>query len=169
MYFLREQFGFSQKEAEDPNQDADKYIEVSSQSPVSPASSKSDDETNEGPSTSKRKAKELDVRSEFLKIEKKKMKILEDEVAKSTQYLKSDNYHFLMSLLPEMDKLRPLQKMRLRTKISQAVLDEVTMASYDDHQSYNEAPIQDPNSLQMQYVQDQISSVVKEEAINMYE
>lgn len=96
------------------------------------------------------------------------MKILEEEVAKSNEYLKSDNYHFLMSLLPEMDKLGPLQKMRLRAKISQAVLDEFSMGAYENPQTYGEVPMQEQIHFESDSPVPKVDTV-KEEAINMYD
>ncbi|GBP30899.1 hypothetical protein EVAR_28538_1 [Eumeta japonica] len=40
---------------------------------------------------------------------------------------KSEDYHFLMSILPQMERLPPIQKIRLRNKINQALLQEMEM------------------------------------------
>lgn len=103
-----------------------------------------------------------EMREELLKIEQRKLQILESEMAKSSAFMKSDNYQFLMSILPEMEKLPSVHKMRLRMKISQAVLDEVT--SYE-HQKFN--------NIELSHIQDgnlnNITVEIKEEPINMYD
>lgn len=45
---------------------------------------------------------------------------------------KSDDYHFLMSILPEIEKLPIIQKIRLRNKINQALLDEINVTMYGE-------------------------------------
>lgn len=93
-----------------------------------------------------------EMREELLKIEQRKLQILEAEVAKAADFMKSDNYQFLMSILPEMEKLPSVHKMRLRTKISQAVLDELTCYERSKYSTL-----------------DPIQVEVKEEPINMYD
>ncbi|XP_049877766.1 uncharacterized protein LOC126374992 [Pectinophora gossypiella] len=88
------------------------------------------------------------IRAEFLEIEKKKLKLLEQEIEKQKKEErneKSEDYHFLMSILPQMEKLHPTQKLRIRNKINQALLEELTVvktepqeASIDLPQTYNE-------------------------------
>lgn len=103
-----------------------------------------------------------EMREELLKIEQRKLQILEAEIAQNAVFMKSDNYQFLMSILPEMEKLTSVHKMRLRMKISQAVLDEVT--SYEQQKF---------NNIQLSHIQegglDTISVEIKEEPINMYD
>ncbi|XP_072944712.1 uncharacterized protein [Epargyreus clarus] len=76
----------------------------------------------------KRKQQSIqDIRAEYLEMERKKLKILEKDIYKDKRddIQRSDDYHFLMSILPEMEKLPPMQKLRLRNKINQALLDEM--------------------------------------------
>lgn len=103
-----------------------------------------------------------EMREELLKIEQRKLQILESEIAKSSSFMKSDNYQFLMSILPEMEKLPSVHKMRLRMKISEAVLQEVT--SYEQEKMNNIQLTNIPDS-----VLDPINVDIKEEPINMYD
>lgn len=84
-------------------------------------------------SSSRKTKMPQDIHAEQIEIERKKFKILEREMEMQSNMNKSDNYYFLMSILPEMDKLPPLQKFRLRNKINQALMDEITMSMFADH------------------------------------
>lgn len=137
--------------------------EVKSEPPESPHNSDDEDATI-NTATPINKPRNFqppkEMREELLKIEQRKLQILEAEMAQSSAFMKSDNYQFLMSVLPEMEKLPSVQKMRLRMKISQAVLDEVT--SYEQHKFNNIQIIQNSGL-------DSISVEIKEEPINMYD
>lgn len=78
------------------------------------------------------------LRAEFLEIERKKLKLLEREVARSTgnnsEDRKSDDYYFLMSLLPQIETLTVMQRMRLRNKFNQALMDELALNEF--HSGY---------------------------------
>lgn len=70
-----------------------------------------------------------EMRNEYLEIEKKKLKMLETELSKSQnndELAKSDDYHFLMSLLPQMERLEPIQKLRVRNKFNMVLIEELT-------------------------------------------
>ncbi|KAL0901373.1 hypothetical protein ABMA27_006649 [Loxostege sticticalis] len=56
---------------------------------------------------------------------KKKFETMEKQFS-IEDVTKSDDYYFLMSLLPQIIKLPPIQKLRLRNKFHQAVLDEMS-------------------------------------------
>lgn len=65
--------------------------------------------------------------AESLETERKRVRMLEIELLRNktqTDY-KSDDYHFLMSILPQLEKLPALQKMRVRNKINQAIIEEM--------------------------------------------
>ncbi|KAL4709410.1 hypothetical protein ACJJTC_001206 [Scirpophaga incertulas] len=51
---------------------------------------------------------------------------------------KSDDYYFFMSLLPQMEKFTPVEKFRVRQKINQALLDELSVneSTYPSNESY---------------------------------
>ncbi|GBP40152.1 hypothetical protein EVAR_20294_1 [Eumeta japonica] len=55
-----------------------------------------------------------ELRAEYLEIERKKLKMMELELTqrndRETQP-KSEDYHFLMSILPQMERLPPIQKL----------------------------------------------------------
>lgn len=125
------------------NENDDIYVDdfggVSSPAtPLSPAltSSPIEPSTSSGQDSTRKRQSVRDIRAEYLDIEKKKLKILEKESAKQhdseRQEKKSEDYHFLMSILPEMEKLPPMQKIRLRNKINQALLDEITVTMYGE-------------------------------------
>ncbi|CAB3224501.1 unnamed protein product [Arctia plantaginis] len=46
---------------------------------------------------------------------------------------KTEDYHFLMSILPEMQKLNSIQKIRVRNKINQVLMDELVSNMYGDN------------------------------------
>ncbi|XP_013178290.1 PREDICTED: uncharacterized protein LOC106125574 [Papilio xuthus] len=77
--------------------------------------------------TDSRKRKVKDYRGEFLEIERKKIRMLEKELKKSQtpDIEKTEDYYYLMSILPEMQKLSSIQKMRVRNKINQILMDEM--------------------------------------------
>ncbi|CAH2210974.1 jg27862 [Pararge aegeria aegeria] len=66
--------------------------------------------------------------------------IIRTSVGKEKDIPRSDDYHFLMSLLPEMEKLNVLQKMRLRNKFTQALMDEISLNQYPGYQGYYTQP-----------------------------
>ncbi|KPI91724.1 hypothetical protein RR46_15228 [Papilio xuthus] len=74
-----------------------------------------------------RKRTAQDLRQEYLEIEKKKLKLLESETQRhSTDDIsKSQDYHFLMSLLPEIEKLPLVNKFRLRNRFNDVLLEEL--------------------------------------------
>nr|XP_023023324.1 uncharacterized protein LOC111511532 isoform X7 [Leptinotarsa decemlineata] len=96
-------------------------------SPIEPSTSNSQN--------SKRRQNIQDNRAQYLEIEKKKVKLSENDMSKNKPVdseKKSGDYHFLMSILPEMEKLPTIQKIRLRNKINQALLDEINVTMYGD-------------------------------------
>lgn len=86
-----------------------------------------------------------DLRLEYLDIEKKKLKLIETELSRtsntysqdSNDQNKSEDYYFLMSVLPQMEKLAPIQKMRVRNKINQAIIDEISEPECIFGEQYN--------------------------------
>nr|XP_049694242.1 transcription factor Adf-1-like [Helicoverpa armigera] len=87
-------------------------------------------------STSQRSRKNKtanDIRTEFLELERKKIRLLENDLSNqsrneaSRHENKSEDYYFFMSLLPHMEKFTPVQKLRVRQKINQALLDELSV------------------------------------------
>ncbi|CAG4946603.1 unnamed protein product [Parnassius apollo] len=115
----------------DSGDDDDISVEVllnEVRSPPSPTRTSSPMEPST--SSSKRKRQNIqDIRAEYLEIEKKKPKILENDISRNIPVdseNKTGDYYFLMSILPEMEKLPTIQKIRLRNKINQALLDELT-------------------------------------------
>lgn len=98
-------------------------------------------------STSQRSSKKKtanDIRTEFLELERKRLKLLENDLSNqsrneaSRHENKSDDYYFFMSLLPQMEKFTPVQKFRVRQKINQAILDELSVNErmYPSNESY---------------------------------
>ncbi|CAG4982044.1 unnamed protein product [Parnassius apollo] len=98
-------------------------------------------------STSQRSRKKKtanDIRTEFLELEKKRIRLLENDLSNqsrnetSRHENKSDDYYFFMSLLPQMEKFTPVQKYRVRQKINQALLDEISVNEemYPSNESY---------------------------------
>jgi hypothetical protein len=60
----------------------------------------------------------------FLQLEEKKMKLIyeeNEENEKNTE--KSEDYHFFMSLIPHMAQFNSLQKLQVRGKILQLIID----------------------------------------------
>lgn len=83
---------------------------------------------------SKKRQTPNELRAEYLEIEKRKLQLLEKEILQKEgpSSVKSDDYHFLMSILTEMEKLRPIQKLRLRNTINQALMDEINISLYNE-------------------------------------
>ncbi|XP_028175498.1 proton pump-interactor BIP131-like [Ostrinia furnacalis] len=86
------------------------------------------------------------IRAEYLEIEKRKLKMLEDEIKRSQNNegaAKSEDYHFLMSLMPQMEKLEPVQKLRVRNKINKIFIEELlsTHMDLDEDDSVKSEPI----------------------------
>ncbi|XP_023027407.2 uncharacterized protein isoform X1 [Leptinotarsa decemlineata] len=94
-------------------------------------------------SNSQNSKRRQNIQAQYLEIEKKKLKLLENDMSKNTSVdseRKSDDYHFLMSILPEMEKLPIIQKLRLRNKINKALLDEINVAMYGEpHGRYGDS------------------------------
>lgn len=87
-------------------------------------------------STSQRSIKRKtanDIRTEFLELERKRIRLLENDLSSQSRNEghkdenKSDDYFFFMSLLPQMERFTPVQKFRVRQKINQALLDELSV------------------------------------------
>lgn len=88
---------------------------------------------------SKRKRTPQDIREQYLEIERKKLKLLENESAlrNAVDVQKSQDYHFLMSLLPEIEKLPLINKLRLRNNFNNALLQEVNSLNCNSQTSTN--------------------------------
>lgn len=110
-------------------QDATQIIDQMMPSPIASTS------TNNSVPARKRQTP-ADRRAEYLEIERKKLRIMELELSRNNDFLlpeqKSEDYHFLMSILPTIERLPPMQKIRLRNKINQVVLEEMEMFNYRD-------------------------------------
>ena len=88
---------------------------------MSPSTSTCSSRTN----ASKRNKTASDYRNEIIECERKKILLIEQKMASnSDQSEKCDDYHFFMSLLPQMKKFSELQKLRIRNKITQILIDE---------------------------------------------
>lgn len=75
--------------------------------------------------SSKRKKTASDYRDELIECERKKISLIEQKIASnSDQSERCDDYHFFMSLLPQMKQFNELQKLRIRNKITQVIIDE---------------------------------------------
>lgn len=152
MSFLKEDFMTVEGDSnliENENEDLDVSSPSEAPSSPTPASPRPRDisptrgSQSDTPLLTRKRSKANDIRAEYLEIEKKKLKILEEEIAKQNNQntpdiLKNDDYHYLMSILPEMQKLNSIQKLRLRNKINQALMDEMTTAMYGDPLSHRD-------------------------------
>ncbi|XP_063831586.1 uncharacterized protein LOC135080793 isoform X1 [Ostrinia nubilalis] len=96
--------------------------------PLATLTSPPDSPLHQGDRSFKR---QLELSSDYQEFERKRRKTMERRSSERN----SDNYHFLMSILPEMDRLHSIQKIRLRNKINQALLEEMTLAMYGDPMS----------------------------------
>uniref|UniRef100_A0A2A4JRU4 MADF domain-containing protein n=1 Tax=Heliothis virescens TaxID=7102 RepID=A0A2A4JRU4_HELVI len=103
-------------------------------SPIEPSTSSSQN-------SRKKRQNIQDIREQYLEIERKKLKLLENDIYNYNTPVdtekKSDDYYFLMSILPEMEKLPTVQKLRLRNKINQALLDEINVTMYGEPRADN--------------------------------
>lgn len=72
-------------------------------------------------------------------MKKKKFSLIEQKIASnSDQSERWDDYHFFMSLLPQMKQFNELQKLRIRNKITQVIIDEAermqfSLQRYEDN------------------------------------
>lgn len=55
----------------------------------------------------------------MIEIEKEKIKILKEDKLEACE-----DYHFLMSLLPHLKAMPPIQKLQVRNKLTQVIIDE---------------------------------------------
>lgn len=86
---------------------------------------------------SKRKKTTSDYRGELIELERKKISLIEQKMASnSDQSEKCDDFHFFMSLLPQMKQFNELQKLRIRNKITQVIIDEAERMQFSHRQSY---------------------------------
>lgn len=61
------------------------------------------------------------VARKMLQLEEEKVSLLKKETKE-----KSEDYHFLMSLLPHLEAMDPLQKLRVRNKLTDVIIDAKT-------------------------------------------
>lgn len=88
---------------------------------MSPAASTSSSRTH----ASKRSKTASDYRDELIECERKKISLIEQKMASnSDQSEKCADYHFFMSLLPQMKQFNELQKLRIRNKITSVLIEE---------------------------------------------
>lgn len=77
--------------------------------------------------TSSKRKNVQDIRQDFLDLENKKLKILEQNLNKDIQESATydmEDYHFFQSILPQMKSFTAMQKNRVRQKVIQAIMDE---------------------------------------------
>lgn len=81
-----------------------------------------------------------EVNAKLLKLEEKKIELLTAQVQSSSKNeMKSDDYHYFMSLLPVMEKFNFLQKMRIRNKLQEAIMFE--LSSLEEYQPVKVTPV----------------------------
>lgn len=67
-----------------------------------------------------------DVREErFLQIENKKLELLAQNLMHDEGKSESEELHFFKSLIPYMEKLSPIHRLKVRNKIQQVIIDEL--------------------------------------------
>lgn len=62
----------------------------------------------------------------FLEIENKKLKILSQTLAQDAPAPECEDLNFFKSLIPYMNKFQPIQKLKIRNKIQQVIIDEMS-------------------------------------------
>lgn len=145
MYFMKDQIQPSRSESNitthltsdsDENDDTQDSSDINVASPLSSISVSSPTPSTSAPSTSSRGKKRKsanELRSEFLEIEKKLLLLLQNKERMPAQEpSKSDDYHYLMSLLPQMEQFKGIQKMRVRNKINSIIMAEMQAGSISD-------------------------------------
>lgn len=101
---------------------------------TSPGTSTCSSRTN----ASKRKTAS-DYRDELIECERKKISLIQQKMASNNELPeKCDDYHFFMSLLPQMKQFSELQKLRIRNKITQVIIDETERIHFSSNQRYDE-------------------------------
>lgn len=83
--------------------------------------------------SSKRKRNAASQREAMLVLENKKLQFMEARLKTSQELaeLRNDeDYLYLMSILPSMRRLSPIQKLRFRGKINEWLIEETTRAEY---------------------------------------
>lgn len=98
-------------------------------------------------SRGKRKKSANELRSEFLKIEKQRLLLLQNKESTPSitqEAPKSDDYHYLMSLLPQLEQFKGIQKLRVRNKINSIIMAELQKENLPDpymtQYGYHSAP-----------------------------
>ncbi|XP_054270252.1 uncharacterized protein LOC128991418 [Macrosteles quadrilineatus] len=66
------------------------------------------------------------VAKKMLLLEEQKVALLKGE--QKHQHEDSEDYHFLMSMLPHFQSMSPLQKLNVRNKMTQVLIDEATVS-----------------------------------------
>ncbi|VVC99119.1 unnamed protein product [Leptidea sinapis] len=80
-----------------------------------------------------------DYRDELIECERKKIYLIEQKMSSTHEQLeKCDDYHFFMSLLPQMKQFSELQKLRIRNKMSQVIIDETERMQFSSHQGFED-------------------------------
>ncbi|KAJ0171400.1 hypothetical protein K1T71_012950 [Dendrolimus kikuchii] len=70
-----------------------------------------------------------------MECERKKILLVEQKIASNNdQPEKRDDYHFFMSLQPQMKQFSELLKLRIRNKITQVIIDEAERMQFSCHQ-----------------------------------
>lgn len=92
-------------------------------------------ESSSTSSSSTRKRSANSLREDMILLEKRKLDLMEQRLnaSQANQDLNRDeDYLYLMSILPTMQKLNSIQKLRLRGKINEWLLLEMTGNNYSD-------------------------------------
>lgn len=76
-----------------------------------------------------------DINEKLLMLEEKKLQMIAAQQSTNNE-IKSDDYHYFMSLLTVMKKFNDFQKMRIRNKINEVIMAELSIL-----QGYNQSPL----------------------------
>lgn len=124
---------------QEPDSEDDNSVSAEEDSTETSVGCRQDVDTEQTVTTESRKRAAHDLRQEYLEIEKKKLKLLEYESTRrgTDELSKSQDYHFLMSLLPEIEKLPIANKFRLRNKFNDVLLEELNTIFISPHYQTN--------------------------------
>lgn len=80
-----------------------------------------------------------DIRTEMLELEKKRLLLLEKDLQQNSGAIqssentrKSEDYYYLMSLLPQMESFNPLQRYHVRNRVNQIMMEEIQNSMYGE-------------------------------------
>lgn len=103
------------------------------------------DTVSQSSSGSKKRKCASDYREQFIEIENKKIELLQMKLFQATTSSnygeeKCEDYYFFKSLISQMRSFPPLQKLRVKNKILQLIMEETEKLEYErryDSFSYN--------------------------------